>query len=131
MMSKILSAAFVMALTASFAHAEQGPVCAKKTERIQEQIEYAKQHGDGHRLRGLHMALEKVSNYCSDEDELSQQQQEVAEKQQEVLDRQTDLKEAQRDNKVDKLAKLKRKLLEAESELAKESQRLNRLEAVQ
>lgn len=130
-MSKILSAAVVMALTASFAHAEQGPICAKKSERIQEQIEYAKKHGDEHRLRGLQTALEKVNSHCSDEDELSEQQQKIAEKQQQVLERHTDLKEAQRDNKDDKLAKLKRKLLEAQTELAEDIDFLNKLEATQ
>lgn len=131
MIKNILSAAVAVVFTVSFAHAEPGPICAEKIERIQEQMEHAKKYGNQYRLRGLQRALEQVTQHCSDEHALSEQEHEVADKQQAVLERQADLDAAQRDNKSDKLAKRQRKLLEAQAELEEEVQTLHRLRALQ
>lgn len=72
-----------------------------------------------------------MTQHCSDDHALSEQEQEVADKQQAVLERQADLDAAQRDNQGDKLAKRQRKLLEAQAELEDEVQTLHRLKALQ
>lgn len=96
--------------------------CEIKKQRIEEQINYAKQHGNEHRVRGLEEALDNVNRYCTPESLYRDSQKEVAEKTEKVQEREAELQEEKlKGNDRSKIEKRERKLAEAQAEL-KEAQ---------
>jgi hypothetical protein len=91
--------------------------CAQKAQAIQAQIDYAKQHGNSHRVEGLEKALNEVQKHCTDASLAADRQQKIADKQDKVVQRQQELQEAQQTGKSDKVAKKQQKLAEAQAEL--------------
>ncbi|HEI8867066.1 TPA: DUF1090 domain-containing protein [Serratia odorifera] len=91
--------------------------CAAKAQDIQQQIDYATQHGNDHRVAGLKKALSEVQDNCTEAGLQAERQANIAEKQSKVAERQQELKEAQQTGKLDKIAKKQQKLTEAEAEL--------------
>ncbi|MBP1131906.1 MULTISPECIES: DUF1090 domain-containing protein [Serratia] len=98
----------------SFA-AEDG--CAIKAQNIQQQIDYATQHGNTQRVAGLKKALNEVQTHCTPASLQADRQKKIDEKQRKVTERQQELKEAQQTGNLEKVAKKQKKLAEAQAEL--------------
>jgi len=95
--------------------------CQIKKQKIETQIEYAKKHGNTHRIAGLQRALDNVNTYCTPESLYRNSQKNVAEKQEKVQEREAELLEEKQKGDSGKIAKRERKLKEAQEEL-KEAQ---------
>ncbi|MFD1259905.1 DUF1090 domain-containing protein [Entomomonas asaccharolytica] len=108
----------------SLVYADTTTGCSLKAEKIQEQISYAKAHGNSHRVAGLETALSEVKAHCTEASLRKDLEQDIAEKQQKVVERQTELTEAQAKGDAKKIAKKQSKLAEAKQELAKAEQEL-------
>ncbi|MGW1443418.1 DUF1090 domain-containing protein [Serratia rhizosphaerae] len=108
--------ALFLSTFASFSIAAEGG-CAAKEQEIQQQIDYATQHGNSQRVAGLKTALGEVQAHCTDAGLQAEQQKKIEEKQHKVSERRQELKEAQQTGKLDKITKKQQKLAEAEAEL--------------
>lgn len=95
--------------------------CTIKAENIQRQIEYAKAHGNTHRVAGLEKALAEVNAHCTDTGLKSDLNAKVKEKEQKVAERKAELQNAQAKGDQKKIARKRSKVTEAEQEL-KEAQ---------
>lgn len=95
--------------------------CDIKKSKIQEQLSYAKAHGNTHRVQGLERALQKVNTYCTPNSLRDDARDEVSDRTKEVAERKADLQKAIDKGDISKIAKRERKLAEAEAEL-KEAQ---------
>jgi hypothetical protein len=91
--------------------------CEAKKEDIRKQIDYARTHGNTHRISGLEKALSEVNENCTDASLMKERQAKVAEKRMKVTERQTDLQEARETGNQEKINKKLKKLNEAEMEL--------------
>ena len=107
----------------STAHAALDDECAVKAKEIQQQIDYAKQHGNTRRAAGLQTALKEVKNNCTAESLEADRQKKIRQKQHDVTERQEELKEAQQKGDADKISKQQRKLAEAQAELKQAKER--------
>ncbi|HAT1528841.1 TPA: DUF1090 domain-containing protein [Morganella morganii] len=95
--------------------------CDIKKSKIQEQLSYAKAHGNTHRVQGLERALQNVNTYCTPNSLRDDARDEVSDRTKEVAERKSDLQKAIDKGDISKIAKRERKLAEAEAEL-KEAQ---------
>ncbi|MBT0461151.1 DUF1090 domain-containing protein [Morganella morganii] len=95
--------------------------CDIKKSKIQEQLSYAKAHGNTHRVQGLERALQNVNTYCTPNSLRDDARDEVSDRTKEVSERKADLQKAIDKGDISKIAKRERKLAEAEAEL-KEAQ---------
>ncbi|WP_274371058.1 DUF1090 domain-containing protein [Morganella morganii] len=95
--------------------------CDIKKSKIQEQLSYAKAHGNTHRVQGLERALQNVNTYCTPNSLRDDARDEVSDRTKEVAERKADLQKAIDKGDISKIAKRERKLAEAETEL-KEAQ---------
>ncbi|AJJ62326.1 DUF1090 domain-containing protein [Yersinia aldovae] len=100
-----------------FAQAAATNECDIKAQEIQQQIDYAKQHGNTNRAAGLETALKEVKSNCTVESLKAERQKKIRQKQQKVSERQEELKEAQQKGDTSKIAKQQKKLAEAQAEL--------------
>lgn len=91
--------------------------CAAKKQNIENQIQYAKQAGNTHRVQGLERALQKTNTYCNDESLNKDRLEKVSEKERKVQKRQQELNEAKSKNDSKKIEKKQKKLAEAKAEL--------------
>ncbi|AJJ18534.1 MULTISPECIES: DUF1090 domain-containing protein [Yersinia] len=91
--------------------------CDIKAKEIQQQIDYAKQHGNTRRAAGLETALKEVKSNCTAENLKAEQQKKIRQKQHKVTERQQELKEAQQKGDASKITKQQKKLVEAQAEL--------------
>ncbi|ATM87552.1 DUF1090 domain-containing protein [Yersinia massiliensis] len=107
----------------STAHAALDDECAVKAKEIQQQIDYAKQHGNTRRAAGLQTALKEVKNNCTAESLEADRQKKIRQKQHDVTERQEELKEAQQKGDADKISKQQKKLAEAQAELKQAKER--------
>lgn len=101
----------------AFCSVAQANECDTKAQEIQQQIDYAKQHGNTRRAAGLETALREVKNNCTVEGLKAEQQKKIKEKQHKVAERKQELKEAQQKGNPEKIAKQQKKLTEAQAEL--------------
>ncbi|EOZ4993556.1 DUF1090 domain-containing protein [Morganella morganii] len=95
--------------------------CDIKKSKIQEQLSYAKAHGNTHRVQGLERALQNVNTYCTPNSLRDDARDEVSDRTKEVAERKADLQKAIDKGDISKIAQRERKLAEAEAEL-KEAQ---------
>lgn len=100
-----------------FATAAPDNECDIKAKEIQQQIDYAKQHGNTRRAAGLGTALKEVKNNCTAEGLKAEQQKKIRQKQHKVAERQRELKEAQQKGDASKVTRQQKKLVEAQAEL--------------
>ncbi|CNK46976.1 DUF1090 domain-containing protein [Yersinia alsatica] len=101
----------------AFGSVAQTNECDTKAKEIQQQIDYAKQHGNTRRAAGLETALKEVKNNCTVESLKAERQEKIKEKQRKVTERKQELKEAQQKGDTDKIAKQQKKLTQAQAEL--------------
>ncbi|MEM6160079.1 DUF1090 domain-containing protein [Erwinia sp. P6884] len=100
--------------------------CAGKKQEIEQQIKYAQQHGNTHRIAGLEKALSEIDENCTESGLLRERQDKVAEKKQKVMEREQELKEARADGREEKIEKKMEKLDEARDELKEAEADLSR-----
>ncbi|HEP1894417.1 TPA: DUF1090 domain-containing protein [Kluyvera cryocrescens] len=91
--------------------------CAAKRQNIEQQIEYARAHGNAHRVEGLSIALSELNANCTDAGLLANRESDVRKKERKVAEARQELAEAQADGRQDKIDKRQRKLAEAQNEL--------------
>ncbi|CNI42696.1 periplasmic protein YqjC [Yersinia pekkanenii] len=91
--------------------------CDIKAKEIQQQIDYAKQHGNPRRAAGLETALKEVKSHCTVESLKAERQKKIRQKQHKVTERQQELKEAQQKGDTSKITKQQKKLVQAQAEL--------------
>ncbi|WP_049246571.1 DUF1090 domain-containing protein [Morganella morganii] len=121
-MTRFTTAALAMGallVSTSALSAQNG--CDIKKSKIQEQLSYAKAHGNTHRVQGLERALQNVNTYCTPNSLRDDARDEVSDRTKEVAERKADLQKAIDKGDISKIAKRERKLAEAEAEL-KEAQ---------
>ena len=112
---------------AGAASAAPQPLCQDKIERVERQLEQARDHRETHRARGLRNALEALRDHCTDTGLIKEARQAVREAEQEVSERQADLDEAIADKDRDDIAKRREKLREAEAEWQEAQTQLQQL----
>lgn len=100
--------------------------CAAKEHEIQQQIDYATQHGNHHRLSGLEKALSELRQNCTDEKLTLERKHKIAEKERKVNERMAELDRAKETGSTDKIRKKEKKLQEAKSELLEAQNELNK-----
>jgi len=103
--------------------------CDAKRAALEQELAYARQYGNTHRIQGLERALSNVNTYCTDESLKAELEQDVAQKELEVREREADLREAIAKGDPDKIASREEKLAEARYELAEAKRRLAELGA--
>ncbi|ELA8730945.1 DUF1090 domain-containing protein [Morganella morganii] len=121
-MTRFTTAALAMGallVSTSALSAQNG--CDIKKSKIQEQLSYAKAHGNTHRVQGLERALQNVNTYCTPNSLRDDARDEVSDRTKEVAERKADLQKAIDKGDISKITKRERKLAEAEAEL-KEAQ---------
>ncbi len=101
--------------------------CDIKKSKIQEQLSYAKAHGNTHRVQGLERALQNVNTYCTPNSLRDDARDEVSDRTKEVAERKADLQKAIDKGDISKIAKRERKLAEAEAELKEAQSELDSL----
>lgn len=116
------AASIVCFASASTLAAQPQNGCDIKKQKIEQQLEYAKTHGNHNRVNGLERALDNVNNYCTPESLYRDSQKDVAEKTEKVKEREAELlEEKQKGDDSKKITKREAKLAEAQDEL-KEAQ---------
>ena len=91
--------------------------CAAKRQNIEQQIEYARAHGNTYRVEGLGIALAKLNANCTNEGLRADRESDVRKKEHKVKKARQELAEARSDGRQDKIDKRQRKLAEAQAEL--------------
>lgn len=100
--------------------------CVAKEQQIQQQIDYATQHGNKHRISGLEKALSELRQNCTDEKLTQERKNKISEKERKVTERMTELNQAKETGNADKINKKEKKLQEAKSELIEAQSELNK-----
>lgn len=92
--------------------------CDAKRSSIEEEITYARVHGNVKRVEGLETALARMNVNCTDAALRSDAQRKVAAAERKLLERQHDLQEAKANGKSEKkIAERQRKVDESHAEL--------------
>lgn len=99
------------------AGAGAGAACEAKRAAIGRDIEQAREKGQKQRLRGLERALKENKRNCTDAKLQAEHRQRVQQQEKKVAERERDLKQAERQGDIDKVARRKEKLTEAQTEL--------------
>jgi hypothetical protein len=107
----------VMLASYSVFASQQINLCEIKKRKLQTEIEYAKKHGNKHRLDGLEKALKNLQHNCTSESVYQKNKNEVEKKRLKVKEREVDLKAAQTKGDKNKISKQQQKLQQAKTEL--------------
>lgn len=91
--------------------------CAAKKQEVENQITYAREHNNTHRIAGLQKALRELEAHCDDPQLLKQRQLKITEKENKVAERQAELKRAHETGDLKKMAQKQKKLDRAREEL--------------
>ncbi|MDR5774681.1 MULTISPECIES: DUF1090 domain-containing protein [unclassified Caballeronia] len=94
--------------------------CDSKRASIEEEITYARAHGNASRIDGLETALGKLNANCTEASLRNESQRKVASAQKKLAEREHDLQKAKTEGKsAKKIAERQRKVDEAHAELAR------------
>jgi len=91
--------------------------CAAKGQAISTQIDQAKTNGNSDQQAGLEKALSEVTAHCTDSSLKKERENKVLDAKHEVSRRQTDLEKAMKKGDSEKINKLKDKLAKSRKEL--------------
>ncbi len=118
-LKKVAACLFVVipAFAASAAQQSELTGCAAKQYDIEKQIDYARTHGNQHRIAGLETALAEVKASCTESGLLADRQEKIREKERKVAARMAELNQAKATGDHDKIMKKEKKLAEAKEEL--------------
>lgn len=94
-----------------------GPACAQKLAGIEQQIQHATEAGNSRREAGLERALSAVRNHCTDTDLLADKKDEIKDKLEDIAELREEIQEKEAEGRLDKVAKLERKLRHEQEEL--------------
>jgi DNA-binding NarL/FixJ family response regulator len=117
-MNTALKAMLVLSMTAPALCHAQANSCDAKRASLEQEITYARAHGNANRVDGLETALAKLNANCTDASLRSASQRKVADAQKKLREREHDLNEAKAQGKsAKKIAERQRKVDEAHAEL--------------
>ncbi|QIQ22455.1 DUF1090 domain-containing protein [Zophobihabitans entericus] len=121
MKNQLMKGIVVLSALVSFsAFAAKGSyTCEAKAKEVENQISYAKAHGNTHRVTGLTKALLDIQQYCTNGDLEEDYKEEVQDKLEDVAEREAELAKARIKGDPDKIIKQENKLAEAKAELEK------------
>lgn len=102
-----------------------GTTCASKQTALNTQLEYAKNHNNVNRVRGLEKALDDVNRYCSNDKLEEKYKNQVKEKRDELAKREQELREAELKGDSSKIAKQSAKLDKDRTELSQAENKLS------
>lgn len=98
--------------------AAQSKGCDAKRSSIEQEIAYARAHGNANRVDGLETALARLNANCTDASLRSESQRKVAAAQKKLAEREHDLQKAKDEGKsAKKIAERQHKVDEAHAEL--------------
>lgn len=117
----------VGAVSIPMAHAAD-VLCEEKAEDIREQLEYAREHDNQHRVEGLQRALASIEKDCTNEAVFEDAAEDVRESQSDVQEQQAELEEALRDGDEGDIQESRADLEEATRELEADTEALNTLQ---
>jgi len=123
----LLAALLVLAPFLSAQAASQTATgCEAKRQDIEQQIDYARTHGNNHRIDGLEKALSELNANCTNEGLRAERESDIRKKELKVEQRRQELTEAQADGRKDKISNKQRKLEKAQAELDEAKSMLNK-----
>ena len=115
----LLFSASLLATTAANANVQSYATgCAAKKQNIENQIGYAKAHGNQRRVNGLETALREVERNCTTASLQRERADKLQQKERKVAERTRELTLARETGDEDKIMKKMKKLAEAKTELA-------------
>lgn len=125
--SKLLLASMLIIIPAfsTLAAPQAATGCQAKRQNIEQQIDYARTHGNSHRVAGLEKALSEVNANCTEEGLRVEREADVRKKELKVEERRQELAEAKTDGRTDKVRKKQEKLEEAQAELGEARSKLS------
>ncbi|MDV2117922.1 DUF1090 domain-containing protein [Alcaligenes faecalis] len=106
------------------------PACQYRAAEIQHQIDYARQHGNVHRERGLQRALANLQMHCQDADLLRDVQDDIREQEEDIQDRIEEIAEKRSEGRQDKVQELEKKLERDRAKLGQLQEELKELQAL-
>ena len=112
-----MASALTLALFVLAPVAQAQSLCGEKEQAIQQQISYAEQYDNQHRVKGLKKALSEVQANCTDSKLIAEHQEKITRHKTKVAERQAELSKAREKGDPEKIAKREKKLAKAESEL--------------
>lgn len=99
-------------------HAEtKSTGCEGKRQKIEQQIDYARAHGNAHRVAGLQKALSEVNANCTNAGLRAERESDIRKKERKVEERRQELAEARADGRENKILNKQKKLKDALDEL--------------
>lgn len=99
--------------------------CAAKLERLENELAWARQHGNSRQARGLERAI-AAAQHCDDAALRADREKDLRQAEEKVRERERELQEEQNEGDPKDIGKAKRKLEEAQSKLAQARAELNR-----
>lgn len=108
----------------------ENPACQYRAAEIQNQINYARQHDNVHRERGLERALANVQMHCRDADLLRDVQEDIREQEEDIQERLDEIAEKRAEGRQDKVEKLEKKLERDRAKLEQLQDELKELQAL-
>jgi hypothetical protein len=117
-MKNAVKAVLLMSIASPVICFSQANSCDAKRASIEQEITYARAHGNASRIDGLETALAKLNANCTDASLKSASQRKVTDAQKKLAQRQHDLDEAKAQGKsAKKIAERRRKVDEAHADL--------------
>lgn len=108
--------------------ANENPLCQKKVAAIEKQLQFAKEAGNSHRVRGLERALANTKAHCTDAELIADQKEEIADQESDIAEILEEIKEKRAEGREDKVKKLERKLQREQEELRVLQNELNKMQ---
>lgn len=126
--SKILLAGLLILVPvySTLAATKTATGCEAKRQNIEQQIVYARTHGNNHRIAGLEKALSELNANCTNEGLRAERESDIRKKERKVEERRQELAEAQTDGRKDKISNKLRKLEQAQGELKEARSKLTK-----
>ncbi len=109
-MKKLQLAMVVVLSGLAYSASAQNHGCDRKMQSLETQMNYAKQHGNVHRQRGLERAMANVQAHCSDAYLLRDLQEDIDDQEEDIAEILEEIQEKQAEGRLDKVERLQRKL---------------------
>lgn len=109
-MKPMIAFSLGLAVLASSAAVMAAGPCANKAKALEIELDYAKAHGNGHRVAGIERALANVKAYCNDASEVREQQLKADKQRIKIKEVELAIKQAQDQGRSNKAQKKRLKL---------------------
>lgn len=117
-MKKLQLAMVVVLSSLAYSASAQNHGCERKIQSLETQLNYAKQHGNMHRQRGLERAISNVQAHCTDAYLLRDLQEDIDDQKEDIDEILEEIQEKQAEGRLDKVERLQRKLERKRQKLA-------------